>query len=132
MERKPPRKPDPSDVSDSEWAFAAPYLTLMTPDAPQRVHELREVSNALRWIVRAGAPWRMLPTNFPPWEAVSLQTQRWLAASDFEAMVHDLRTLLRGLQNRTDRPTAAMLDRRTLRSTPEGGGRAGYDGHKRT
>jgi transposase len=131
METKPSRKPYPTDVSDEEWAFVAPYLTLMTPDAPQRVHDLREVFNALRWIVRAGSPWRMLPTNFPPWEAVYQQTQRWRDAGVFEAMVHDLRTLLRWLQDRNAQPTAAILDSRTLQSTPESGARAGYDGYKR-
>ena len=55
------RKPYPSDVSDDEWAFVAPYLVLMREDAPQREHPLREVFNGLRWIVRAGAPWRLLP-----------------------------------------------------------------------
>ncbi len=50
------RKPYPTDVSDEEWAFVAPYLTLMTPDAPQREYSLREVFNATRWIVRTGAP----------------------------------------------------------------------------
>jgi transposase len=126
-----PRKPYPSDVSDEEWAFVAPYLTLMREDAPQRQHDLREVFNALRWIVRAGAPWRYLPGNFPPWEAVYQQTQRWIAAGAFETMVHDLRVLLRWLQDRADQPTAAILDSRTLQSTPESGQRAGYDGAKR-
>lgn len=126
-----PRKPYPSDVSDEEWAFVAPYLTLMRPDAPQRHHDVREVYNALRWIVRTGAQWRMLPHEFPPWEAVYQQTQRWLAAGVFEAMVHHLRVLLRWLQGRTDQPTATILDSRTLPSTPESGHRAGYDGHKR-
>ncbi len=91
----PKRKPYPSDVSDEEWAFVAPYLTLVREDAPQRTHDLREVFNALRWIVRAGASWRMLPHDFPPWEAVYQQTRRWIAAGVFEAMVHDLRALLR-------------------------------------
>jgi transposase len=50
------RKAYPSDVSDEEWALVAPYLTLMTEDAPQRDHPLREVFNGLRWIVRTGAP----------------------------------------------------------------------------
>jgi transposase len=53
------RKPYPSDVSDEEWAFVAPYLTLVREDAPQRTHDIREVTGALRWIVRAGASWRM-------------------------------------------------------------------------
>src|SRR5687767_1303407 len=126
------RKPYPTDVSDEEWAFVAPYLTLLPEAAGQRRHNLREVFNAVRWIVRAGAPWRLLPTNFPPWEIVYQQTQRWLAAGVFEAMVHDLRALLRVAIGRDSVPTAVILDGRTLRSTPESGARAGYDGHKRT
>jgi transposase len=125
------RKPYPTDVSDEEWVFVAPYLSLMRGDAPQRRHALREVFNALRWIVRAGSPWRLLPTNFPPWEAVYQQTQRWLAAGCFEAMVHDLRALLRWSAGRADQPTAVILDSATRQSTPESGHRAGYDGHKK-
>lgn len=64
------RKPYPTDISDEEWDFTAPYLALINTDAPQRHHDLREVFNALRWMVRAGAPWRMLPNDLPPWEAV--------------------------------------------------------------
>ncbi len=131
METKPSRKPYPSDVTDEEWAFVAPYLTLMRPDAPQRVHDVREVYDALRWMLRAGAPWRYLPTHFPPWEAVYQQSQRWIAAGCFADMVHDLRVLLRWLQGRADTPTAAIFDSRTSQSTPESGHRAGYDGAKR-
>jgi transposase len=125
------RKPYPTDVSDEEWAFVAPYLTLMDPAAPQRRHDLREVFNALRWIVKAGAPWRLLPTNFPPWQAVYQQTRRWIAAGCFEAMAHDLRAILRWADGRADDPTAVILDGRTVQSTPESGARAGWDGHKR-
>jgi transposase len=127
----PDRKPYPTDVSDDEWAFVAPYLTLLPEAAGQRRHDLREVFNAVRWIVRAGAPWRLLPTNFPPWEIVYQQTQRWLAAGCFEALVHDLRALLRVAAGRDSVPTAVVLDGRTLQSSPESGPRAGYDGHKR-
>jgi transposase len=125
------RKPYPSDVSDEEWAFVVPYLALVREDAPQRNHDLREVFNALRWIVRAGASWRMMPHDFPPWEAVYQQTRRWLSAGVFEAMVHDLRALLRLASGRAPNPTAAILDSRTLRASPESGHRAGYDGAKR-
>src|SRR5215218_8690682 len=128
----PPRKPYPSDVTVEEWAFVAPYLTLMTPDAPQRRHDVREVYNALRWIVRTGAPWRYLPGNFPPWAAVHQQARRWIASGCFEDMVHDLRAVLREAVGRDPDPTAVVLDARTLRSTPESGRRAGYDGHKKT
>jgi transposase len=125
------RKAYPSDVSDDEWAFVAPYLTLMTEDAPQRNHPLREIFNGLRWLAWAGAPWRMMPNDLPPWEAVYQQTQRWLRAGVFEAIVHDLRVVLRLAEGRTGQPSAAILDSRTLHSTPESGPRAGYDGAKR-
>jgi transposase len=117
----PSRKPYPTDVSDEEWASVAPYLSLIRQDAPQRRHDPREVFNGLRWIVRTGSPW----------EAVYQQTQRWLKAGVFEAMVHDLRAVLRLAQGRPPVPTAAVLDSRTLRSTPESGHRGGYDGAKR-
>jgi transposase len=127
----PTLKPYPSDVSDEEWAFAAPYLALVREDAPQRSHDLREVLNGLRWVVRTGSPWRYMPHDLPPWEAVYQQTRRWLKAGVFEAMVHDLRVLLRLSKGRASEPTAAILDSRTLRSTPESGSRGGYDGAKR-
>lgn len=132
------RKPYPSDVSNEEWGFVAPYLTLIREDAAQREHSLREVFNALRYVVRSGIPWRYLPGDFPPWEAVYQQTQRWLQASVFEAMVQDLRAVLRladvdaqGGAGRGPHPSAVILDGTILQSTPESGHRAGYNGHKR-
>lgn len=125
------RKPYPSDVGDAEWQFVVSYLTLMRLDAPQRDHALRDVFDALRWMARAGAGWRLLPHDFPPWEAVYQQTQRWLRAGVFEGIAHDLRILLRLAAGRAAEPTAAIFDSRTLQSTVESGGRAGYDGYKR-
>src|SRR5438309_760137 len=124
-------QPYPSDVSDAEWEFVAPYLCLLPEDAGQRVYNLRDVLDGLRWIVRSGSPWRYLPKDFPPWEMVYQQTRRWLAAGCFEAIVHDLRAVLRFADGRDPEPTAVILDGRTLQSTPESGGRAGYDGYKR-
>jgi transposase len=131
--KKPPRnyKPYPSDVSDEEWSFVVPYLTLCRLDSEQREHDLRAVFNALRWLVRSGASWRMMPHDFPPWPAVYQQMQRWLRAGCFEAMVHDLRVLLRAYAGRNVQPRAVVLDSRTLQSTPESGTRGGYDGAKR-
>jgi transposase len=125
------RKHYPSDVSDEEWTFVAPYLTLLPEDSGQRRHDLREVFNGLRFIVRTGMQWRFMPNDLPPWPAVYQQTVRWLRAGAFEAIVHDLRTLLRVVDGRNPEPSAAIFDGRTLQSTPESGARAGYDGHKR-
>ena len=125
------RKPYPTDVTDDEWNFAAPYLTLMREDAPQREHSLREVFDALRYVSRSGEAWRMMPHDLPPWPVVYQQMQRWYKACVFETMVHDLREILRLCEGRSPDPTAAIIDSRTLQSTPESGGRAGYDGAKR-
>src|SRR5829696_3198395 len=126
-----PRKAYPSDVSDEEWEFCAPYLTLMKEQSPQRKYPLREIFNALRWFIRAGCPWRMMPNDLPPWTVIQQQTQRWLRAGSFEAMAHDLRVVLRQADERDGTPSAAILDSRTLQSTPESGARAGFDGHKK-
>lgn len=105
----PERKPYPMDVSDEEWGFAVRYLVLMSEDAPQRRYELRERFNALRRTARAGASWRMLPTNVLPW-----------------AMVNDSRSVLRRGAG-TARPAQCGHSGWPHESGP----RAGHDGHKR-
>ena len=70
------RKSYPSDVSDAEWEFLLPYLCLMREDAPQRDHALRELFNAVRYVVKTGCQWRFLPHDFPPWTAVYQQARR--------------------------------------------------------
>jgi transposase len=125
------RKPYPSDVSDEEWNFAAPYLALIDEQAPQRRYSLREVFNALRWLARAGAAWRMLPNDLPPWPVVYQQFRRWNDAGCFEAMVSDMRSVIRAALGRQGQPSAVILDGRTLQSSCESGPRAGYDGYKR-
>ncbi|CAN5259556.1 IS5 family transposase [soil metagenome] len=125
------RRPYPSDVTEEEWAFVAPYLALIREDAPQREHSLREVFNGMRWIVRTGAQWRLMPHDLPPWAAVYQQAQRWIRAEVFEEIVHDLREILRLAAGRHEQPSAVILDGRTLQSTPESGARAGFDGHKK-
>ena len=125
------RKPYPGDVSDEEWNFVAPYLALIDEQAPQRRHSLREVFNALRWLARAGAPWRLVPHDLPPWPVVYQQLRRWDDARCFEAMVSDMRSIIRTAEGRRGQPSAVILDGRTLQSSCESGPRAGYDGYKR-
>jgi len=121
----------PSDVSDEEWSFVAPYLALCREDAPQRDYRLRDVFNALRYIAKTGSQGRFLPNDLPPWTLVYQQMRRWIDARCFETMVEDLRILLREFAGRKAQPTAMILDSRTLQSTPESGARGGYDGAKR-
>ena len=125
------KKGYPSNRSDAEWAFAAPYLALITEEAPQRKHDLRRVYDALRYVVRSGVPWRFLPSDFPPWTAVYQQARRWLEAGVFEAMTHDLREVMRYGEARRNTPSGIVLDARVLKSSVESGHRAAWDGHKR-
>jgi transposase len=125
------RKSYPSDVSDAEWEFLLPYLTLMREDAPQRAYALRDVFDAVRYVVKTGCQWDFLPHDFPPASAVYQQARRWMTAHVFEDIAHDVRIILRLVDEREGQPTAAILDGRTLQSTPESGGRAGFDGAKK-
>ena len=122
------RKAYPTDVSDEEWAFAAPYLTLVIEEAPRRKYPLRELFNGLRYLARGGISWSMIPNDLPPWHVVFEQTQRWLDAGVFAQMVIDLNELLRLAEGRRKEPLTAILDSRTLQSTPESDAGAGYDG----
>ena len=88
-------------------------------------------STACAGRVRAGAAWRVLPHDLPPWTIVYPQTQRWIRAGVFEAMNHDLRRLLRRWEDRDGDPSAAIIDSRTRQATPTSGWRAGLDGAKR-
>jgi transposase len=121
----------PSDVSDAEWEFLAPYMTLMRDDAPQRGYALRDLFDGLRYVVKTGCQWRYLPHDFPPWTAVYQQARRWIHAKAFENVTHDLRMIMRLVVGREAQPTATILDSRTLQSTPESGRRAGFDGAKK-
>ncbi len=121
----------PSDVTDEEWELCAPYLTLMSPNAPQRRHCMRAVFNAARYFVKTGCPWRYLPSDFPPYHTVFQQVGRWLEAGVLEAMAADLRMQARSLEGRREHPSAMIADGRTVQSMPESGARAGYDGYKK-
>lgn len=102
-------KPSPGCASDEGWAFVAAYLTLLPLDAARRQHDLREVLHALRYLVRTGAPWRMLANDLPPWVALYPQTQRWLAAGSFKASAHDLQVMLRLAGGREPLPPLSTL-----------------------
>ena len=121
MSTKP--NPYPSDVTDAEWTFLLPYLTLMRTNAPRRHHDRQAVFNAVRYVVKTGCHWRYLPHDFPSWTVVYQQARRWLEVGVFERIAHDLRKVARLLEDRPAQPKAAILDSRVIQSTPESGRR---------
>lgn len=120
-----------TDVSDEEWAFVLPYLLLSREDHASRQHDLRALFDAVRYLVKTGNQWRLMPHDLPPWPAAYQQMQRWMRAGCFERIVEEVQSLLRQFGGKKGPPTAVCLDSRTLQSTPESGARAGYDGAKR-
>jgi transposase len=117
--------------ANEEWSLVAPHFVLLPETSGQRVHPLREVFNGLCYIAKSGVPWQLMPNDLPPWEMVYQQARRWLRADCLEALAEDLCTLLRLAEGRGAQPSAAIIDSRTVRSTPERGARAGYDGGRR-
>src|SRR5437868_1011463 len=122
---KTTRKSYPSDASDAEWEFLVPFLTLMRGDAPQREHSMRDLFDGMRYVVKTGCQWRYVPHDFPPWTAVYQQAQRWMHAGVFEAVTHELRVIVRIIEDRESQPSGVIFDARTMQSTPESGARAG-------
>ncbi len=104
----------------------------MKEDAPQREHSLRELFNGLRWFVRAGCPWRMLPNDLPPWPAVQQKRSAGCGRVVLKAWPRICGYCCALSAGRADAPKrATILDSRTMQSTPESGARAGFDGHKK-
>jgi len=120
----------PCGLTDPEWEqvkhlFDPPGRTGRPEKYPRR-----QVLDACVYVLRSGCSWRMLPKDFPSWQAVYKTFRRWLARGLFEAMYDELRKLWRTRQRRTLDPTAAVLDSQSVKTSPQGGPK-GYDAGKK-
>jgi putative transposase len=120
----------PCGLTDSEWEqvsflFDPPGRIGRPPNYPRR-----QMLDACIYVLRSGCSWRMLPKDFPPWEAVYRTFRRWLAKGLFEQMYDELRKLWRSRERRDPDPTAAILDSQSVRTSPQGGPK-GYDAGKK-
>ena len=119
-----------SDVTDKEWAIVESMLPKQGPLGRPRETDLREVFNAIQYVLATGCQWRALPGDFPPYSTVINYFYRWQGGGVFDRMMDAFRDLARGEAGRRIEPTAAIIDSQSVKTTESGGPR-GYDGGKK-
>ena len=116
-----PRRRYPSDLTDAQWAHLEPLLPVVRPGGRPRAHPLREVMDALRYVLRGGIAWRALPHDYPPWQTVYHFFRAWRLDGTWERLNDELRELVRERAGRNAQPSAAILDSQSVRTTEKGG-----------
>ena len=114
------RKLYPSDLTDEQWELLSPLLPEAKPGGRPRSVDLREILNAILYVLRSGCSWRMVPHDLPPWQTAYKYFRRWSGDGTWERVHDSLRPLVREDEGRSPTPTAAIIDGHSVKTTEKG------------
>ena len=115
------RKAYSTDLSDAQWALIEALIPAATPGGRPRSVDVREVVDAVLYLLRTGCSWRRLPHEFPPWGTVHYYYRRWRLDGTWDRIHDRLRERVRAKAGRAPTPSAAILDRPSVKTTEKGG-----------
>jgi putative transposase len=124
------RKPYPTDLSDAQWTRLRSYLPTPKAGGRPRTHSLRDVFDAIFYVLKSGCHWRLLPHDFPPWSTVYYHFRRLRLTGSWSLILKAVRAAERKRVGKNPQPTAAIVDSQSVKTTEESAHPSGYDAHK--
>ena len=118
----------PTDLTEKQWQV---IKNILEPQARNRKHSLKEIMNAILYINKTGCQWRMLPSDFVPWQTVYYYFRKWKLEGVFEEVMDTLHAFIRKQAGRQESPSLGIMDSRSVKTSHHVDSDRGIDGNKK-